>query len=124
MFSKLTTVVLGACLLSGAAVGAHRFQSEDMMYMPGKTAAYISAYSEGDDEEDIMPSEKAVAIALNHAGLKASDMDDHEIHQRHDIPLDTEVYDIEIWTLDKDYDFTIEAYTGQVLKYEVTNNNQ
>lgn len=118
MFSKLTTVVLGVCLLSGAAVGIKRFQSEDMMFMPGKTAAYVSTVNE-DGEEAIMSSEEALKIALAHANLNEVEMEKHEIHQTHSIPFDTDVYEIEIWTMEKDYTFTIEAVDGRVLDYEV-----
>jgi hypothetical protein len=42
MFSKLTAVVLGTCLLSGAAVGVHRFQSQDTL-RAGKAIELICA---------------------------------------------------------------------------------
>ena len=123
MFTIGKIVLIGACLFGAAAAGAdvhiQNLQSKHMMINDGGIGNCIVAFREEDSEPEKISSDEALEIALNHANLQEVSMERHEIHQTHSIPFDTDVYEIEIWTMEKDYTFTIEAVDGRVLDYEV-----
>ncbi|MBP8620255.1 MAG: PepSY domain-containing protein [Firmicutes bacterium] len=60
--------------------------------------------------------EKAKEIALNHAGVKASDVTGYKSELDWDDGV--KVYELEFWAGDYEYDYEINAVTGTVLKSE------
>ncbi len=123
MFTIGKIVLIGACLFGAAAAGADAHiqspQSKNRVFSDGSIGNCIVPFREEDSEPEKISSDEALEIALNHANLQEVSMERHEIHQTHSIPFDTDVYEIEIWTMEKDYTFTIEAVDGRVLDYEV-----
>ena len=98
---KVTWILLAAILISGLA-GCHRTSGGRQADTPNGT--YISA-------------QEAREIALNHAGFTADQVRylevDSELHEK--IPH----YDVDFYMDNLDYEYEIDAVTGQILKSEV-----
>ena len=59
---------------------------------------------------------EAKRLALAHAGLQASQVT--FLHVKPEWENGRQVYDVEFYTADKEYDYEIDAATGEVLKYD------
>lgn len=66
--------------------------------------------------------DEAKEIALNHANLKSDQITYVKVDR--DIDNNTEKYDIEFYHENKEYDYEINAVTGEILKYnyDISNN--
>lgn len=77
-----------------------------------------SSIAEGVDGVDMISSEDAKAIALEHAGLMEADVT--FIKCDLDKDYDDHNYDVEFYTTDRlEYDYEIDAYTGRILGYDL-----
>ena len=66
--------------------------------------------------------EKAKEIALNHAGVSASQA--AFVKAKQDMENGVLVYEIEFYAGNKEYDYEIDAKTGKILSYDVDTKNQ
>lgn len=81
-----------------------------------------SSIAEGVDGVDMISSEDAKAIALEHAGLTEADVT--FIKCELDTDYDDHNYDVEFYTADRlEYDYEIDAYTGRILGYDLEGHN-
>ena len=81
-----------------------------------------SSIAEGVDGVDMISSEDAKAIALEHAGLTEADVT--FIKCDLDKDFDDHNYDVEFYTADRlEYDYEIDAYTGRILGYDLDGHN-
>ena len=77
-----------------------------------------TSIAEGVDGVDMISSEDAKAIALEHAGLTEADVT--FIKCDLDTDYDDHNYDVEFYTADRlEYDYEIDAYTGRILGYDL-----
>ncbi len=78
--------------------------------------------SDNSSEKDYIGKDEAKAIALNHAGVNESAIRDYEIELDKD--YNSVVYEIDFESNDTEYEYEIDAYTGEVLKSQskVSNN--
>ena len=65
---------------------------------------------------DYIGEEKAKDIALTHAGIGKNDLD--YIFARLDYDNDVAEYEMEFWSNNKEYDYEIDAKTGNVVSYD------
>ncbi len=87
-----------------------------------QTEEVPSSLAEGVDGVDMISSEDAKAIALEHAGLTESDVT--FIKCDLDKDYDDHNYDVEFYTADRlEYDYEIDAYTGRILGYDLDGHN-
>lgn len=78
-----------------------------------------SAPSQTTPAKNYITKEEAIAIALNHAGVRSGDarFDDKEF----DLDDGSALYELEFYANGKEHEFDIDARDGKVLKYEVKN---
>ena len=65
---------------------------------------------------DYIGVEKAKEIVLNHAGLNSNDVTFHKVELDVDYPIAT--YEIEFYYQYFEYEYELNATTGEILKYE------
>ena len=77
---------------------------------------YLSNYNNNNTTNDYIGVDKAREIVLNHAGLNSSDVRFSKVEL--DIDYHIATYEIEFYHDYYEYDYEIDAVTGEILKYE------
>ena len=77
---------------------------------------YLSNYNNTTTTNDYIGVDKAREIVLNHAGLNSSDVRFSKVEL--DIDYHIATYEIEFYHDYYEYDYEIDAVTGEILKYE------
>ena len=62
--------------------------------------------------------EKALEIALEHANVSASDISRKKVHPDYDDDYGREIYEVEFHVGQMEYNYDIDAETGEILEYE------
>ena len=123
MFTIGKIVLIGSCLLGAAAVGAdahiQSLQSKNRVFSDGSIGNCIVAFYEEDPEPAIISDQQALEIALNHAGVKESDTEEHMVTLGIPIDINKECYQVTMTVGDKGYEYIIDAYDGSIVKAEV-----
>ncbi len=123
MFTMGKIVLIGACLFGTAAAGAdahiQNLQSKHMMFSDGSIGNCIVAFYEEDPEPAKISDQQALEIALNHAGVKESDTEEHMVTLGIPIDINKECYQVTMTVGDKGYEYIIDAYDGSIVKAEV-----
>lgn len=80
------------------------------------TEDYDESYSKGETLSTYITLEKAKEIALNHAGVSASDV----TFEDRDFDFDDgrAVYELEFYANGKEYEYDVDAKTGKILSFE------
>jgi len=96
------------------------YDGKDIVLNPEKNI--VMKVSDFPDLKDYIGKDEAKAIALNHAGVNESAIRDYEIELDKD--YNSVVYEIDFESNDTEYEYEIDAYTGEVLKSQskVSNN--
>ena len=77
---------------------------------------YLGNYNNNNTTNDYIGVDKAREIVLNHAGLNSSDVRFSKVEL--DIDYHIATYEIEFYHDYYEYDYEIDAVTGEILKYE------
>ena len=77
---------------------------------------YTPSSSGGTQSSADIGAEKAKSIALNHAGVSASNA--VFLHAKLDYDDGRRIYEVEFYSGSKEYDYEIDAATGQVVSYD------
>ena len=83
------------------------------------TSAETTASSSAQD--NYIGEDAAKDIALSHAGLNEADVTG--LRARFDIDDGKEQYDVEFWVGNTEYDYEINAVTGQIISYDIDTEN-
>lgn len=76
----------------------------------------LEAGSQAAASNEYIGEEKAKEIALNHAGVSESDA--NFVRVKLDYDHNTAEYEIEFWSDNKEYDYDINAVTGEILSFD------
>ena len=94
-----------------SAVGYNATSDDDGVSLTKKAAATSTRTSSTD-----IGAEKAKTIALNHAGVSASNA--VFLHAKLDYDDGRRTYEVEFYSGSKEYDYEIDAATGEILSYD------
>lgn len=72
--------------------------------------------TQGSQSGGMIDDQAAKSAALSHAGLTDSEIYGYQSHIDND--HGTQVYEIEFWSEDYEYEYSVDAYSGEVLKFE------
>ena len=124
MYSKYIAALLSLLVFLGVDIGqaapseqtetqAKTRQNQAVESLDLKSTPASAAQTE---EYDYLSAEEAEAIALSHAAVDADSVT--VLHTEPDFAYRTLVWDVEFHTEDWEYDYTIHAVSGEVLKQE------
>lgn len=128
MKKVLTTLLAATCMLTMAGCAStyaagranNKAASEASTQAPAPEVIVVEnnmvQTAENTANESKIGEEKAKEIALTHAGLKESDVNFIKVHLDYDDGR--EVYDIEFYRDMTEYDYEIDAYTGDIWSYD------
>lgn len=105
-------LILGIAL--AASVFIHQVKVVRASHNSSKDNTYI-AHSD-DAEKLYIGKNKAREIAIKHAGMKDEEYTITELELDKD--HDSIIYEVEFFTTDKEYDYDIDAITGEIVSYD------
>lgn len=79
-------------------------------------AEELDAETLSDSTDTVYSEEDVKAIALDHAGLEADEVTFILVHP--DLENGREVYDVEFYVNNKEYDYEIDVLSGEILSYD------